>query len=461
MRTDKAEHGPLYGALRRHALTEPHRNAVIHDAGVPTYGELLHEVDVRAELISQQGSFWHILHDPPKVEFMLDYLATTKANTPVVISDGTTTAGSIASLLRENTEAVDSLVVAAPEVIFTSGSSAKAKAVLLDGHQMYRKALQINDFMGNSPEDVELITLPLRHSFGLGRLRCAVARGQTTRLVERIGSPDELFELTKPHAANGLAFIGSMAKILLSRHEGALAESAGRISYVEIGSEPLELEFRQALVRLLPDARLGMHYGMTELSRVAMVDLRQSTTGPAAAGQPMPEVEVRITDPSGAVEHTGRPGEIWVRGAAMLRAYVHEDGLRTVPRQTWLQTKDHGHVREDGALVVEGRLSTVLNILGKKVVPEETERVLRGLFPRLDCVCVPAELIPGVLILVAVLESPDTDRPDRAVLHSSLSERLPAHQIPRRFVYADRLPRLANGKVDRACAIDIASGREL
>lgn len=49
-------------------------------------------------------------------------------------------------------------------------------------------ANNINTFIGNTSEDIELLALPISHSFGLGRLRCVLAKGATLVLLGSFAS---------------------------------------------------------------------------------------------------------------------------------------------------------------------------------------------------------------------------------------------------------------------------------
>jgi long-chain acyl-CoA synthetase len=441
---------PIYRSLKRHALSNPGKPALRLDGTTLTYGQVLAEVDARA--CSAQGKdreSWSIVCADDKLELALSYLAAARLNAPLVVADQATLTDTMVERLERNLPGVLAMRLGGPEIMFTSGSSAKQKAVLLDGHEMFRKAEQINAFVGNRPDTVEILCLPLVHSFGLGRLRCAIANGQSIILQNGLGSAGQIREaLEQPNV--GFGMVSSMVKVLLSRYTGLLGENNPNVAYLEIGSEPLEPDYRQQLVRLLPRTRLCLHYGMTELSRAAMIDLHRN---PAAAtiGSAMPDTEIGIDDGAGGVQALGS-GEIALRGAAMLRAYVDENGIKPIAPGMWLRTGDRGHIDETGQVTISGRLSNTLKILGENVIPEDTERFIRRVPTVVDCVCVRMELLPGVFILAALIETNGARVPDQAELHDYLRRNLPAHQIPRRFIFTDQLPRLANGKIDRILA---------
>jgi long-chain acyl-CoA synthetase len=446
--------GPIYRSLKRHALSDPGKLALRQDGITLTYAELLAEVDARINSSREKAcQTWFLVYSDDKLEFALNYLAAAGLNAPLVVTNQTTLTDAMVERLERNLPEVLTMRLGAPEILFTSGSSSQPKVVLLDGHQMFRKAEQINAFVRNRPEAVEVLFLPLMHSFGLGRLRCAIANGQSIVLQNGLGSAGQLKEaLTRPNVGFGL--VSSLVKVLLSRYANLLGENSSNIAYVEVGSEPLEPEYRQQLIRLLPRTRLCLHYGMTELSRAAMVDLHRGAAT-TTIGSAMPDTEVGIDDGTGGARSTGS-GEIALRGAAMLRAYLDDDGMSRMAPGTWLRTGDRGQIDETGQITISGRLSNMLKIHGENVVPEETERLILRFPGVVDCVCVRIELLPGVYILAALIETAGVPVPDQAELHDYLQRDLPAHQVPRRFVYTNELPRLANGKIDRKLAAETA-----
>ena len=133
-------------------------------------------------------------------------------------------------------------------------------------------------------------------------------------------------------------------------------------------------------------------YGMTETSPVISVrsdeNLVVGTVGP-----PLPETEVRITDPeSGEViypnpsyPHNGRAirGEIRVKGPQVMKGYYKETELTN---QTivdgWLRTGDLGMVTFNDCLKILGRSkSTIVLSSGENVEPEPIEmRLQQSLF---------------------------------------------------------------------------------
>jgi long-chain acyl-CoA synthetase len=116
-------------------------------------------------------------------------------------------------------------------------------------------------------------------------------------------------------------------------------------------------------------------YGLTETSPiVALNRLRKFRDD--AAGLPLPNLEVRITEP----DEEGR-GEILVRGpSVMLGYYKNEEATRQVLKDGWFLTGDYGFLDREGFLHVSGRKKNVIVAAnGKNVFPEELEDLVNGI----------------------------------------------------------------------------------
>ena len=60
------------------------------------------------------------------------------------------------------------------DILFTTGTTGAPKGVALSYANLSAAANNINTFIQNTKDDVELLALPVSHSFGLGRLRCSL-----------------------------------------------------------------------------------------------------------------------------------------------------------------------------------------------------------------------------------------------------------------------------------------------
>jgi len=184
-------------------------------------------------------------------------------------------------------------------------------------------------------------------------------------------------------------------------------------------------------------------------------DESDEVTDPLNVGRPMPETTIEIRDP----DQAGR-GRIFVAGTAVAGGYAQvytrsEDDLVQVaaPSDSGLfidygfLTGDVGYIGNDGRVILTGRVSASINVAGLKVDPAEIERVLRELPGVADVRVIGASCDRRGQQLVAFIVS------DHALSSVDLRQRcarqLSPHKIPRQFIFLDRLPLDARGKMDR------------
>ncbi|MFH9402553.1 amino acid adenylation domain-containing protein [Streptomyces sp. NPDC017638] len=202
--------------------------------------------------------------------------------------------------------------------------------------------------------------------------------------------------------------------------------------------------------------RIRNAYGPTESTVIALThDLSGAATGPLnTIGRPIAGTWAEILDPAGRRCAVGVPGEIFLRGAGVAAGYWRRPESTAErfhgPAGPGYRTGDRGRWLPDGTVEYLGRMDRQLKVRGHRIEPGEIEAALLR-HPAVSSALVhgdPARTPQLVAYLVAA--SPAEQRPDRAELLDDLRSRLPAHSVPEAYVWLDRLPLNASGKVDTA-----------
>ena len=140
------------------------------------------------------------------------------------------------------------------------------------------------------------------------------------------------------------------------------AKLGGRLRLAISGGAPLSNDIARTFIGL--GITISQGYGMTELSPVVSTN-RLDDNDPFSVGQPLPEVEVRISD----------DGELLVRSpGVMLGYYKNEAATREViDEEGWLHTGDVAEIRE-GHIYITGRLKDIIVLSnGEKIPPADME----------------------------------------------------------------------------------------
>jgi fatty-acyl-CoA synthase len=177
----------------------------------------------------------------------------------------------------------------------------------------------------------------------------------------------------------------------------------------------------------------------------------QMRARPSASGhQGEPFVEVRVVDRDGNTVPSGTVGELLFRGETVMKGYWRrpEETAATI-RDGWLHTGDLVRVEADGSYTMVDRLKDMIITGGRNVYSVEVEQAIASHPDVLECAVIasPHELF-GESILAVV-----NPRPGRDVTLSSLKQHcrqlIADYKLPHLLVL-DRIPRNANGKVQKA-----------
>ena len=340
------------------------------------------------------------------------------------------------------------------DILFTTGTTGRPKGVILSHRALATACAHINEFIGMQPEAVEVLPLPLSHSFGLGRVRCVLASGAALVLVPGFVNASRIFEALANYGATGFASVPTGIDILLGDRGKALSRFSEQLRYIEIGSSAMPLEQKRLLMNLLPNTRICMHYGLTEASRSAYLSFHDDEGKLESIGLPSPRVEMRIVDEAGNVAEDGVNGHIEVRGGHLFTGYWQDPELTAETlHDGWLRTGDLGRRDDEGYYYLQARFSDIINVGGRKVSPQEIEQILatHPAIAESACVGIPdPQGISGEMVSAFLVAKPACENlPGFPELAKLLRQTLEPYKIPRKFTWIDEIPRSSSGKVLR------------
>ena len=188
-------------------------------------------------------------------------------------------------------------------------------------------------------------------------------------------------------------------RLFWSVHRGL----GGRLSYLLCGGARLPQETAAAWERM--GVRVMEGYGTTECAPIVSAHTYWDRA-PGTVGRPIPGVEAEISD----------DGEVLVRGPNVFAGYWHapEATARAVDDHGWYHTGDLGSFDTAGRLRLTGRLcDRIVLSSGLNVYPEDVERELLSEAPVEDCVVVSVPDAAGNPRLQAVV-IPSTDEDGHA-----------------------------------------------
>jgi long-chain acyl-CoA synthetase len=162
----------------------------------------------------------------------------------------------------------------------------------------------------------------------------------------------------------------------------------------------------------------------------------------------MPTFDVRIVGEDGETLPPGQPGELWVKGAPVIKGYINRpDATADSITEGWLHTGDVAYVDDDSFLFLVDRKKDMVLRGGENIYCAEVEAVLHQHDGVAECsVFGVADDRLGEEVGAAVVM-----RPGQAAMAADLRAHCAAliarHKIPRYIWVLDTpLPRNASGK---------------
>ena len=337
------------------------------------------------------------------------------------------------------------------DLIFTTGTTGLPKGVQLSHANIFGSADNINHFIENTEHEIEVLGLPLCHSFGLGRLRCSLIKGATMVLVGNFANLKVFFNAIEQYKATGFGMVPAVWAYIRKFSGTRISKYAPQIKFIEIGSAAMPLPSKEELCELFPNTRICMHYGLTEASRSAFMEFHACRERLGTIGKPVcDKVDIRIFDDFGKELPDGESGELCVKGNMVMLGYYQKEADQDAWFGEYFRTGDCGYRDKDGWLYLVSRKKEIINIGGKKVSPVEIEDAICLLDGVDDCICIGVEDPDGILGEVAKCYV------QREGCSLSLDEirlgiegKLESYKIPVLWEWIDEIPKTSSGKKQR------------
>ena len=347
---------------------------------------------------------------------------------------------------------------AVAELLYTSGTSARPKGVMLTHRNVYLHAVHIALKHNTKSEHAFLHTIPLFHANGWGAAHTVTFAGGTHVMLPRF-VPQEVFRLVEQERVHALSLVPIMAAALVNCPESVKYDLSS-VEWVTIGGAASS----PALIRDV-EQKIGCKafsgYGLTEcapslataeLKHGLECDLEQRYLLQSMTGYAFPGVELRVVDSDDRdVPHDSKTiGEVIARSDSVMAGYWNQpEETAEALRGGWFRTGDMAVIAENGYILILDRKKDMIVSGGENISSLEVEKTLLA-HPAVQEAAVIAlkddkwgEVPKGCVML----------KTGAAATESELIEfcraRLAHYKCPRSIDFFESLPKTATGKVLR------------
>jgi len=332
-------------------------------------------------------------------------------------------------------------------ILYTSGTTGRSKGAMLTHRNLGSNAATLVEAWRFGEEDRLIHALPIFHTHGLF-VACNVTlmAGSSMLFLPKFDA-DVIFE----EMPRGTVLMGVPTFYTrLVADDRLTPEVTARMRLFVSGSAPLTAETHQAFEEKTGHAILE-RYGMTE-TNMNISNPYDGARRAGTVGQPLPGVEIRITDrESGEEVPRGEIGMLQVRGPNVFIGYwrMPEKTREELLEDGFFITGDLALVDEHGYVQIVGRDKDLVISGGFNVYPKEVEQVIDELEGVVESAVVGLphpDLGEGVTAVV--VPEAGTELTEGEVL-AHLQGRLARYKQPKRVFFVDSLPRNTMGKVQK------------
>ncbi len=294
-------------------------------------------------------------------------------------------------------------------LLYTSGTTADPKGVMLTHANLVAEANAVFSAFTIGPDDALLGILPMFHVLAqMANLFLPLFNGARVVYLETLNTT-ELLRALREREITAFAVVPQffylihekifqeiknrgritawLVRALMSLNRGlrTLGLNAGKLFFGKI-HHTFGMRMRYLVTggsRFDPAIQRDFYsfgidvlnaYGLTETTGGAFVN-RPRKIAFGSVGPPLPQVDVRIVDPLESEAGIPSSGEIVLRAPIVMKGYWNRpDATAEVLRDGWLFTGDLGYLDPAGNLFITGRRKEVIVLAnGKNIYPEEVE----------------------------------------------------------------------------------------
>ncbi|MBC8250223.1 MAG: acyl--CoA ligase [Candidatus Nitrosopelagicus sp.] len=328
-------------------------------------------------------------------------------------------------------------------LIYTSGTTSKAKGVPITHQNSVFTTNNIVKILNYNNSDIDVLPLPLSHSFGLGCLHTSICVGSTLILHKNMINTAEIFSSMNEYSATTFAAVPASLTKLTKYQLSEITDVFKNLRLIMTNSTSIPSNTIKEYKKILEHGIIATYYGLTEASRSTFM-IFDNDEKFNSVGTPPDQVEIRINN-----ETNSESGEIWIKGPNVIQKYWNNPEADSNLENNWLRTGDLGKLDENGYLYLLGRLDDIINIGGEKLLPQDIESVVKVLSDVEEAVAIPMKHETFGNTVKLLIKKTNYSKITKTEILSYCIKNLERYKIPTKIEFVDDFPKTSYGKIKR------------
>ena len=333
-------------------------------------------------------------------------------------------------------------------LLYTSGTTGKAKAAMITWRQIHWNALNTIIGLQLSEHDAAFLNMPLYHTGGWHVLFTPLMLLGGRVILQSRFDAQRCNQRASPDGVTILFGVPTMLRMMWDAENFAAADFS-QVRFAICGGEPCPLPIIEAYQQRGVAIRQG--YGLTEAGpNCFSLPAEDAVRKQGSIGFPNFFINTRLVTDAGGQAAVGEVGELWMKGPHVFGGYWgKQDETARALRDGWVLTGDLMKRDEDGYYFVVGRKKDMYISGGENVYPAQVERVLQ------HHAAVQLAAVVGVPHPKwgnagwAYCQLNDDQTATESELLTWCKQHLATFQCPTRVIFMNALPIGHSGKIDK------------
>jgi len=328
-------------------------------------------------------------------------------------------------------------------LIYTSGTTSKPKGVPITHENSIFTTKNIVKILKYHNSDVDILPLPLSHSFGLGCLHTSIFVGSTLILHKNMNNTSDIFSSIDEYSATTFAAVPASLTKLIKQQLSEVTDVFKNLRLIMTNSTSIPNDTVKQYKEILDHGIIATYYGLTEASRSTFMIFNDEKKF-NSVGIPPEEIEIKINN-----EKNSEVGEIWIKGPNVIQKYWNNSDADINLENRWLRTGDLGKLDENGYLYLLGRLDDIINIGGEKLLPQDIESVVKVLSDVEEAVAIPMKHETFGNTIKLLIKKTSNSEITKTEILSYCIKNLERYKVPTKIEFVDDFPKTTYGKIKR------------
>lgn len=334
-------------------------------------------------------------------------------------------------------------------IIYSSGTTGKSRGIILSHFAINTNADAILDYMKIDVRDCLYIAKALSHSSALtGELLVSLKSKAKLVVAPTVVHPRFVLSNIDKFGVTTICLNPTLLQMYV-REYNLKPYPLRTLKTIYVSGSILYDKVYMNAHQTFKNIAIYNVYGLSETGP-RITAQRKDCCESNSVGKAIQGINIAIVDENGTQVSDGNRGIVHVNTSSRFIGYISGQEKFTSLYNGWLNTGDVGYIDSNGELHIVNRIDDVIILDAHKIYPVEIEKAILDSTEISDCVVVKANCKNGDFIACLYVGDDILGQTIRHVLKS----KLPAYEIPQRFIRCDTIPRTLNGKISK---VDIKS----